>query len=76
MPMRLGTTVARHGIASTRAMHKHIDDHIGGDRLPDIGHGHLGGATPFITKRVTPKGGVIKPVSRAMSISTPNQTVL
>ena len=32
-----------------------------------------GGATPCITNRRRPKGGVVKPISRAISTITPNQ---
>ena len=33
-----------------------------------------GGATPFMTNSKRPKGGVVKPISSRISISTPNQT--
>ena len=34
----------------------------------------LGGATPFITNNITPKGGVVIPISRLISMRIPNQT--
>ena len=73
IPIRLGIIVTKNGMTSTRAMH----------RMPMKTKGVVarqisdmvisGGATPFITKRVTPKGGVIKPVSRAISMTMPYQ---
>ncbi len=34
----------------------------------------LGGATPFITNNITPKGGGVMPISRLISMRIPNLT--
>ena len=34
----------------------------------------LGGATPFITNNITPKGGGVMPILRLISMRIPNQT--